>query len=164
MDMVRSALQDYRNYAWGIALGVVSLATAVLLETWFLGRLLGDPLPLALAPAALLRVLTEGFIYFDWRSPLAHLVFAISLGLISAWIVIRRDMPLDAAAQIGRLAGAVNVMAVAILEVDAVVVGFYYLISGYVSVMVISYTARRAAVWLNAQRPEAADRAMREAG
>jgi hypothetical protein len=73
-------------------------------------------------------------------------------------------MPLDAAAQIGRLAGAVNVMAVAILEVDAVVVGFYYLISGYVSVMVISYTARRAAVWLNAQRPEAADRAMREAG
>jgi hypothetical protein len=131
---------------------MVALSVSILLETRIAGRLLGDPLPLALAPAALLRVLTEGFLYFDWRSPLSHVLYAVSLGVVTGWIVVRRDMALGAAHQIARVAGAVNVLVAAILEVDAVVVGFYYLISGYISLMLIGYAARRAAEWL---RPNA---------
>ncbi len=110
-----------------------------------MARPLGDPLPLMLS----ISQVTRGLTYFPWRPILVHLLFAVMLGVLSFFVLAllnRNSANTDAAAKAGRIAAVINVGFVAIFAVDAVVVGFWYLISGRVSVVITGYAARVAAL------------------
>jgi hypothetical protein len=128
----------------GLLLGLASLAGAYLLRLVVLGRLLADPLPLALMPAALLRSLREGFAYLDLRSPALHLLFAIGIGIGSAWLTIRRAGTAEQSRQTARIASGIGILVVAVQQVDALVVAFYYGLSAFVSLSISAYIADRA--------------------
>jgi hypothetical protein len=107
-------------------------------------RPLGDPMPLMLS----ISQVTRGLTYFPWRPILVHLIFAVMLGVLSFFVLVllnRDSANTDKAAKTARIAAVINVGIVAIFAVDAVVVGFYYLISGLVSVVITGYAARFAA-------------------
>ena len=121
-------------------------------------RPLGDPMPLMLS----ISQVTRGLTYFPWRPILVHLIFAVMLGVLSFVVLalLNRDSAnTGKAAKTARIAAVINVGIVAIFAVDAVVVGFYYLISGLVSVVITGYAARLTAIlWLRRnRRPQTAD-------
>ena len=89
--------------------------------------------------------LRAGFTYLDLRSPLLHLVFAIAMGTAAAWLTVRRAGPQKEARQTARIASGLVVLAVAIQEVDALVVAFYYGLSAFVSLSISAYVADRVA-------------------
>jgi hypothetical protein len=131
----------------GAFTGLASLAVSFGLRGANLGRPLADPVPLMLA----ITQLTNGFTYFPWRPALTHLIFAVLLGF-SALTVISllskgRVTP-KKATQAGRIAALINVLIVATLEVDAIVVGFWYLVSGLASVLITGLVAGVVASWL----------------
>ncbi len=108
------------------------------------GRLLGDPMPIVLAFNGLRSVLIHGFLYYDRRSPLLHLLFAAALGSAAAaatWPGRPGSRPSEAA-RAGGLAALVNLLPPAPQEVDTLMVGVFYLAAAYVSLWV----ARRVAV------------------
>jgi hypothetical protein len=126
-----------------LALGLAGLVGAYLFRLVFHGRLLVDPLPLALMPTAIMRSVREGFAYFDLRSPLLHLVFAIGFGAGSAWLTVRRGGTSVQARQTARIASGLGILVAAIQEVDAIVVAFYYGLSAFVSISISAYAADR---------------------
>jgi len=97
-------------------------------------------LPLALAATSL----TRGFTYFQWRPPLFHLLFAIFLGALS-YLFLRaflgRPPARSEAVRSGRIAALLNVGLVALLSVDALIVGIWYFIAGAVSLLVTGFVA-----------------------
>ena len=102
------------------------------------------PLPLTLSIGQLPR----GFTYFSWWPLLAHLLFALLLGVLSfafPLILSRGPTSGNQAAMTGRIAAAINIGAVAILSVDSVLVGIWLLVAGLVSFMITSCSARAAA-------------------
>ncbi len=125
----------------GLVLGVVGLVGAYFLRLAIPGRLLVDPLPLALTPTAIMRSLREGFAYFDLRSPLLHLIFAIGFGAGAAALTVRRGGTAEQARQTARIASGLGILVVAIQEVDAFVVAFYYGLSAFVSLSISAYAA-----------------------
>ncbi len=127
----------------GLGLGLAGLAIAILLRSVIPGRLLVDPLPMALMPAALMRSVREGFAYFDLRSPLLHLIFAVGFGAGSAWLTARRGGTAEQARGSARIASGMGILVVAIQEMDAVVVAFYYALSAFVSMSISAYAADR---------------------
>jgi len=127
----------------GLGLGLAGLAIAFLLRSVIPGRLLVDPLPMALMPAAIMRSVREGFAYFDLRSPLLHLIFAIGFGAGAAWLTVRRGGTAEQARGSARIASGLGILVVAIQEVDAVVVAFYYGLSAFVSLSISAYAAGR---------------------
>ena len=127
----------------GLGLGLVGLAIAILLRPVIPGRLLVDPLPMALMPAAIMRSVREGFAYFDLRSPLMHMLFAVGFGAGSAWLTVRREGIAEEARGSARVASGLGILVVAIREVDAVVVAFYYALSAFVSLSISAYAADR---------------------
>ena len=129
----------------GLILGLVGLVGAYLLRLVVPGRLLGDPLPLVLMPAAVMRSLREGFTYFDLGSPLLHLIFAIGIGAGAAWLTVRRGGTAEQARPTARIASGLSILVVAIQEVDAVIVAFYYGLSAFVSLSISAYAADRVA-------------------
>ena len=125
----------------GLRLGLAGLAAAILLRSVIPGRLLVDPLPMALMPAAIMRSVREGFAYFDLRSPALHQIFAVGYGAGSAWLTARREGTAEQARGSARIASGLGILVVAIQEVDAVVVAFYYALSAFVSLSISAYAA-----------------------
>jgi hypothetical protein len=145
-------LGDRLPLAAGIIAGVLGLLISFGLRGIMPARPVGDPLPLMLAVTGL----TRGFLYLPWRPALFHLIFAAFLGTLTVAVLntaqrgrsSRRD-----AAFAGRIAAIINVGVVAILSVDAVIVGFWYLMSGLVSILISGFVAGRVAGWLK-RRPQ----------
>jgi hypothetical protein len=98
---------------------------------------------MALMPAAIMRSVREGFAYFDLRSPVLHLTFAVGFGAASAWLTVRRGGTAEQARGSARIASGLGILVVAIREVDAVVVAFYYALSAFVSLSISAYAADR---------------------
>lgn len=138
----------------GLLTGGIGLAISFALKGLIPARPLGDPLPLMLAATQALR----GFSYFQWQPPLFHLLFALFLGVLAFFIthlvVDGRTSP-AVSKSAGRVAALVNVGLVALLAVDAVTVGLWYLLSGWVSVLVTGFSAGRVASWWLRRRPPA---------
>jgi hypothetical protein len=129
----------------GIISGTIGLILSFSLRGLTVARPLGDPMPLMLSISQIPRGLT----YFPWRPILVHFLFAVMLGVLSFFVLVlinRDSANTDGAAKVGRIAAVINVGVVAIIAVDAVVVGFWYLISGLVSVVLTGYAARLAAI------------------
>jgi hypothetical protein len=136
----------------GIIIGFAGLAVSFGLKGANLGRPIGDPVPLMLSATQV----TDGFTYFPWRPPLTHFIFAVLLGFL-AFVVLsllsKGMVTPKKATQAGRIAALINVLIVAVLRVDAIVVGFWYLVSGLASVLISGLVAGLAASWL-AKRQE----------
>jgi hypothetical protein len=149
MDRTWKGLRRSVNGVWaaGIIAGVIGLVISFSLRDLAPARPLGDPLPLTLSIAQI----TKGFTYFPWRPLILHLIFALFLGILSftiLWIISREQSGPDQAAKAGRIASGINLLVVATLAVDAVVVGIYYLIAGLVSIIITGSIARlAAALW-----------------
>jgi hypothetical protein len=107
------------------------------------GRSLANPLPLALMPAALLSSLREGFTYFDLRTPLLHVLYAVLIGAAASWLVVRQDGSPEQARQTTRIALGLSIIVIALQEVDAIIVAFYYGLSAFVSLSISAYAADR---------------------
>jgi len=136
----------------GIISGAIGLFLSFSLRGLTVARPLGDPLPLMLS----ISQITRGLTYFPWRPILVHILFALMLGVLSFFVLVllnRDSANTDKAAKTARIAAVINVGFVAIFAVDAMVVGFWYLISGLVSIVITSYAARLAAIfWLRRNR------------
>lgn len=117
---------------------------------------LANPLPLAIAPGAILRSITAGFRYFDWRSPLYHLLFAIALGVAAASAsraLLGRPPNERQGIWSARVASAINLIAAGVGQVDALIVLMYFLISSFISITVSAYAAARVArAWAAAHK------------
>jgi hypothetical protein len=154
-DLAERLRESLRSpWAAGIIAGSIGLLLSFGLRGLSIARPLGDPLPLTLS----LGQLTRGLTYFPWRPILAHLIFALVLGALSFafLLLISWDSASgDQAAKTGRIAAAINVGIVAILSVDAAVVGFWYLVAGLVSVVITGFAARFSAfLWRRRDRIE----------
>lgn len=128
----------------GILAGILGLAISYALKGLIPARPLGDPLPMMLA----VTHLTRGFAYLPWQPALLHLLFAAFLGLLAVAVsrLASGTIPTGKQARYaGRIAALINVAVVAVLAIDAIIVGFWYLISGWVSVMVSGFVAGRIA-------------------
>jgi hypothetical protein len=124
----------------GILAGLIGLVFSFAFKGVIPARLLGDPLPLMLSATSL----TKGLLYFQWRAPLFHLFFALGLGLLTVLalrILLGRRPRRAEASFAGRIAAVVNVGLVALLAVDAIIVGLWYLMAGVVSVLITGYAA-----------------------
>lgn len=124
----------------GILSGGIGLAISFGLRGSNLGRPLGDPTPLMVA----VTQITNGFTYFPWRPALYHLIFAVLLGVLSLALLAilkKGNVSRKEAVQAGRIAALINVLFVAATEVDAVVVGFWYLVSGLASILISGLVA-----------------------
>ena len=125
----------------GLLLGGAGLILNQLAVKILIGRSLVDPLPLALTPAAIMRSVREGFAYFDLRSPLLHILYAVLLGTAASWLVVRRGGTAEQARQTARIALGLGILVVAVQQVAAVVVAFYYGLSAFVSLSISAYAA-----------------------
>ena len=128
----------------GIFAGLIGLIFSFAFKGVIPARPLGDPLPLMLSATSL----TKGFLYFQWRAPLFHLVFALALGLLAMAVLrlLTGRLPRRAeAAFAGRIAAVVNVGLVALLAIDAIIVGVWYLMAGVASLLITGYAAGLAA-------------------
>ena len=120
---------------------------------------------MALMPAAIMRSVREGFAYFDLRSPVLHLIFAVGFGAGSAWLTARRGGTAEQARGSARIASGLGILVVAIQEVDAVVVAFYYALSAFVSLSISAYAADRfTRRMLRAQRSQVLQLCFRASG
>jgi hypothetical protein len=117
----------------GVGVGVIGIALSFLGKHIVPGRAWGDPMPVILSIAQL----TRGFLYWNWRSPLIHLLFLLGLALLVVWVMRLRgnhgDVLVLNVIRAGRLTAVINVLIIAVLETDAVIVGTYYLISGVIA-------------------------------
>ena len=129
----------------GLLLGGAGLMLSQLTVLILIGRSLVDPLPLALTPAAIMRSVREGFAYFDLRSPLLHILYAVLIGTAASWLTVRRGGTAEQARQTARIALGLGILVVAVQQVDAVIVAFYYGLSAFVSLSISAYTADRVA-------------------
>ncbi len=129
----------------GLLLGGAGLILSQFAVLILSGRSLVDPLPLALMPAAIMRSAREGFAYFDLRSPLLHILYAVLIGTAASWLAVRRGGTPERARQTARIASGLGILVVAVQQVDAVVVAFYYGLSAFVSLSISAYAADRVA-------------------
>jgi hypothetical protein len=120
--------------------GLIGLIISFALKGLVPTRPLGDPLPLVLSATQL----TRGFLYFPWRPLVFHLLFLLFLALLTVIILrlISQRLPdKGEAARAGRIAALINVGIVALLAIDAFMVGFWYLASGLVSFLLTGFAA-----------------------
>lgn len=133
-------LEEKATLIAGLTAGGIGLVISFALKGLVPARPLGDPVPLMLAASAVPR----GFTYFPWRPALLHLIFALSLGLLSALIlrlIARRSVTRREAIIAGRIAAVVNIAVVALLAVDAFIVAIWYLIAGAASFLITGFVA-----------------------
>ena len=147
MSDLSQRLEERGPLVAGLFAGGIGLVISFALKGIVPARPLGDPVPLMLAASAIPR----GFTYFPWKPALFHLIFAVALGLLAVIIlrfvssspVARRD-----AISAGRIAAVVNIVAVAILAVDAFIVALWYFIAGAASFLITGYAAGLlTAIW-----------------
>ena len=136
MDTIRQWLNDISNQV-GIIAGFIGLIVSFAGRPFNLGRELADPLPVVLSFSQALR---GSLIYLNWRGVIWHLLFILFVillvtGISRLWLPMAQwlEFKLGSAA---RLAVMLNIIVVAFTEVDAIVVGFWYLMAGFVSVFV----------------------------
>ncbi|MCP5100863.1 MAG: hypothetical protein GY943_35375 [Chloroflexi bacterium] len=126
----------------GIGVGAVGLLFSFLGKEIIPGRAWGDPMPVVLSIAQL----TRGFLYWNWQSPLIHLLFLLGLAILTVWVLRfrghRGERLVMYASRAGQITAVINVLIIALLQTDAVVVGAYYLMSGLVAVWVTGEMAR----------------------
>jgi len=140
LDTTRRRFNTSSPLAAGILAGGLGLVISFALKGLVPARPLGDPMPVILAITSIPR----GFTYFQWRAPLFHLLFAIFLGVLAFFVsrtLMRRLPTRPEATRAGRIAGLIGVIPVALLAVDALIVGFWYLIAGALSVLVTGFAA-----------------------
>jgi hypothetical protein len=141
----------------GLAAGLVGLVVSFGLKGLVPARPLGDPMPLILS----VTQITRGFLYFQWRPPLLHLLFAVFLGLLAVVVLrfVARRMPIrEQAVRAGRIAALLNVGVVALMAVDALMVGFWYLTAGVVTVLLTGFAAGLIVTsWSRVQNKSVAD-------
>ncbi len=149
--IVRSILRDPARWL-GLVVGLLGLVLSFAYEAAIPGRLLGDPLPIMLGLRGLVNLLTSGLRYIDWTPPLAHLLFTFLLGAgaaVAGRLLLGRSFSEARAIRAGWTAGLLNVAAAALVEVDSLLVGFFYVITGFASLALTSYFAGRTVLWLN---------------
>ena len=141
-------MPDKHRFALVLTTAVSSLIT--ILISYFgrgltPGRLLADPLPIVLSFGQIMR----GFLYWNWRGPLFHLGFVVLLACLSLfllrWQSFRGKNLSQLAGQVARLTAVVNIGVVAIQQVDAFIVGVYYLIGGLISTFIAGIVAEKGA-------------------
>ena len=126
----------------GIGIGLVGLLLSLLIRLANPGRLYGDPLPILLILSQILRGVSQGILYIHWGSVLQHLLFLAFLALSSVAggrSLTGRGIDPARAAQV---AGALNTLVIAFSEVDSVMVGFWYLAAGYLSIAIVGVMTR----------------------
>lgn len=127
--------------------GSIDLLISFALADLSPARPLGDPVPLVLSAMQL----TRGLLYFPWRPVVLHLIFVLFLALTAAVILrlaVKRAPDKDEATRAGRSAAFINVGVVAIVNVDAFMVDFWYLAAGGVSLLLTGFIASLFAhVW-----------------
>ena len=140
MDEARRRFNLGDSLLAGVMAGGIGLLLSFIMKGLIPARPLGDPLPLILAVTSVPR----GFTYFQWRPPLLHLLFAVFLGFVALLVlraILRRPPTRHEATRAGRIAALLGVVVVALLAVDALIVGIWYLIAGAVSILVTGFTA-----------------------
>ncbi|HIP72198.1 MAG TPA: hypothetical protein EYH05_12470 [Anaerolineae bacterium] len=132
---------DEANVA-GIITAVLGLIISFAGRGIIPGRELGDPIVLTLSASQLIQ---GRFFYFNWRGLAFHLLFVVFLGglaVVVLWLLSgRQPVGPAAAVRAGRLAAIVNVTAVALTEVDAFIVGFWYVAAGLISAYITGFVA-----------------------
>ena len=149
MNTVQQWLND-RSMRLGLVVGLIGLGLSFAGRGLNLGRELGDPLPVVLVLSQALR---GSLLYLNWQGVGWHLLFLLFLvviivGIIYLWL------PKDQRQQISirsavRFAVILNIAVVAITEVDAFVVGFWYLMGSFVSIFLAGVLADGAAKLMN---------------
>ncbi len=136
---------DEANVA-GMVTAVIGLIISFAGRGIIPGRELGDPIVLTLSASQLIQ---GNFLYFNWHGLLVHLLFAVFLGglaVVVLWLLSgRQPVAVADAVRAGRLAAIVNVTAVALTEVDAFIVGFWYLAAGLMSAYITGFVAGQIA-------------------
>ena len=137
----------------GIAAGFVGVLISMLGRGLNPGRVLADPLPVVLSVAQI----TRGLLYWNWQGVLVHVLFYLFLPVLSvAGIYFWHNEKLDFIVQAfdaGRLTAVINVVVVALQQIDAFTVAVYYLFGGFLMVWISGISAK----WL-AKKIENRDR------
>lgn len=115
------------------------------------GRLLNDPIMLALSLMSMMR----GLLYFDWISFLIPLGHAVGLGMIS-WLVLRglakragRQLRPQEATHAARIALIVSMIPIFLQRIDAAQVLLWYAMSGLLSLLIAGLVANWGAKLLD---------------
>lgn len=149
----RLRFQRGRGNMIGLIAGIIGFIFSLPLRSLFPGKLLGDPLPIMLTPNHIIR---SGFLYIQWRPLLMHILFLLLLisvvrGISILLPTIQRDHGWFVRAT--RVAVLLNVLIAALFEVDSIMVGFWYIVSGYLSVTIATFIAGRIARKSYSQHP-----------
>ena len=115
------------------------------------GRDLGDPLPLVLTIQHMFR---GSFLYLNWRGLVWPLLFFGFIALLTTILLYflgsNQGWEVDDARGAARLATGIIVGVVAITEVDAVIVAFWYLLAGFVAILITGFISGQIArIFLN---------------
>lgn len=132
----------------GVVTAVIGLTVSFAGRGLIPGRELGDPVVLTLSLSQLVQ---SGYGYFNWRSLIFHglfILFLSGLAVVVLWLFNgRQPVSPGKAVLVARLAAAINVTAVALTEVDALIVAFWYLVAGILSVYLTGFVAQKIAAW-----------------
>ena len=133
------------NFA-GVITGLIGMAISFGGRGVIPGRFLGDPVPLMLTAQSILR---GNFLYLNWRHWLWPLLFFSSIALLAVFVLryFKTDPAEieDDARRAAQLAAGLNVGVVALMEVDAMMVAVWYLMTGFIAVSLASFVAGRLA-------------------
>lgn len=109
------------------------------------GRQLADPLPVVLSFAQIMR----GFLYWNWRAPLYHFLFIALLAVLGVYLLklsgVRGKRLKQIGVQVARLTAVLSIGIIAIQQIDAFIVGVYYLMGGLISVFFAGFVAEKFA-------------------
>lgn len=124
----------------GGATGAIGLILSFALQGFLTWRAWGDPLPLMLSIQQLIR---GNFLYLDRFALIEPPLFYAALGLLAVLLLRQTGrLTADDARTAARLAAIINAGAVALLRTDAIIVAFWYLMSGVLAVFIATTAAR----------------------
>ena len=138
----------FKNYPLMSVTAVVTLIGFILSsfgDGLIPGRRLADPLPIVLSFGQIMR----GFLYWNWQGPLLHLIYISLLAMLGVfflkWFGLRGDLLKQVSLQVARLTAVINIGIIAIQQIDAFIVGVYYLMGGLISIFIAGYVAEKIA-------------------
>ncbi|UCC53664.1 MAG: hypothetical protein JSV68_06750, partial [Anaerolineaceae bacterium] len=115
----------------GVVAGVIGIIISSMGRGLTPGRVLGDPLPLVLT---IQHLIGGNFLYLNLRGfvlPLLFLAFmAILTTILLAFLGSNQGWEVGDARGAGRWAAGIIVIVTAVMQVDAIVVTFWYLLAG----------------------------------
>ena len=131
------------NVAGGIV-GLIGLIISFAGRGMMPGRLLGDPVPLMLTAQNIFR---GNFLYLNWHYWVWPLLFfgLVALLVVAVLHFMEQDQVSNEAdaKRAAQIAVGINVGLVAFLEIDAMMVAIWYLMTGFVAVSLTSFMAGR---------------------